>query len=159
MRVAHDDRWDLPLPSLAGTLAYLDAVSDALLKRLTSPLASEDDSYFYQLVTFHEDMHDEAFAYSRQTLGYPPPRFGPSEGSHDTTAGPLPGDVEVPGGDFVIGSMPGTPFVFDNEKWGHSRAVPPFRSARAPVTNQAFSEVLDDHRYDRQALWSQDGWA
>src|SRR4051812_33502797 len=32
MRVAHDDRWDLPLPSLTGTLAYLDAVSDALLE-------------------------------------------------------------------------------------------------------------------------------
>ena len=160
MRVAHDDRWDLPLPSLAGTLAYLDAVSDALLTRLTAPLASEDDSYFYQLVTFHEDMHDEAFAYSRQTLGYPPPRFGRwTDGSHDTTAGPLPGDVDVPGGDFVIGSTPDAPFVFDNEKWGHRRAVAPFRIARAPVTNRAFSEFVDNHGYDRPELWSADGWS
>jgi gamma-glutamyl hercynylcysteine S-oxide synthase len=64
MKVAHDDRWDLPLPQLAWTKAYGRDVRDAIAARLTGELASETDSYFYQLVTFHEDMHVEAFTYS-----------------------------------------------------------------------------------------------
>ena len=36
---------------------------------------SPDEFYFYWLATFHEGMHAEALAYTRQTLGYPPPRF------------------------------------------------------------------------------------
>jgi iron(II)-dependent oxidoreductase len=159
MKVAHDDRWDLNLPTLDGTLGYLDRVSQALLGRLRTKLANEDDSYFYQLVTFHEDMHDEAFAYARQTLGYPPPRFGRwAEGAGpDAEAGPLPGDVEVPGGSFVIGARPDAPFVFDNEKWGHARAVAPFRIARAPVTNREFAGFVDAHGYERPELWSDAG--
>ena len=29
--------------------------------------------YFYLLALFHEDMHNEAFMYTRQTLAYPGP--------------------------------------------------------------------------------------
>ena len=37
----------------------------------------------------------------------------------DVNAGPLPGDVEIPGGIFQLGSSAQTPFLFDNEKWAH----------------------------------------
>jgi iron(II)-dependent oxidoreductase len=161
MRVAHDDRWDLPLPSLERTLAYLDDVCAAVLARLTGPLASAPDSYMVQLVTFHEDMHDEAFAYSRQTLGYPAPRFGrfADGASADAGAGPLPGDVAIPGGRFTLGADPEAAFVFDNEKWAHAQDVAPFRIARAPVTNEAFAAFVDDRGYERVSFWSDAGWA
>jgi iron(II)-dependent oxidoreductase len=159
MRVAHDDRWDLPLPSLDATLGYLTEVCDTVLARLDAPLASAPDSYFYQLVTFHEDMHDEAFAYSRQTLGYPPPRFGRSADPPAPGAGPWPGDAAIPGGRFTLGPAADARFVFDNEKWAHARDVAPFRIARAPVTNAEFAAFVDDRGYQRQALWSPAGWA
>ena len=73
--VPHDDRWHLPLPSLAGTLEYMSEVQNALARRLKQPVANEEDSFLYQLTTFHEDMHDEAFTYTRQTLKYQRPRF------------------------------------------------------------------------------------
>jgi len=160
MKVAHDDRWDLALPTLAGTLAYMEDVCERLLARLDRSPASADDSYFYQLVTFHEDMHDEAFAYSRQTLGYPAPRFGRwADGPPaDAAAGPLPGDVEVPGGRFALGASPDAPrFVFDNEKWAHDQPVAPFRMARAPVTNRDFAAFVGDHGYARPELWCEAG--
>jgi iron(II)-dependent oxidoreductase len=159
MKVAHADRWDLDLPSLDGTLGYLNAVRDVVLARLDAPLASAQDSYHYQLVTFHEDMHNEAFAYSRQTLGYPAPRFGRWADAPAGGTGPWPGDVAIPGGRFVLGAAPDAPFVFDNEKWGHAHAVAPFRIARAPVTNAEFAAFVDDRGYERAELWSPDGWA
>jgi gamma-glutamyl hercynylcysteine S-oxide synthase len=67
--IAHDTRWDLLLPSRQDTLAYLTAVRDAVLERIESAHLSSDDRYFIQLGVFHEDMHNEAFTYTRQTHG------------------------------------------------------------------------------------------
>ena len=67
--------------------------------------------------------------YTRQTLGYPAPGFAARAGcGAEAEAGPLPGDVAVPGGVLQLGSPPGTPFVFDNEKWAHPVEVRPSAS-------------------------------
>ena len=158
-RVAHDERWELPLPDMAATLAYLGAVRAAMLERLPDGMASAAQSYVYQLATFHEDMHSEAFAYTRQTLGDAPPLLRraappvPPEG-----AGALPGDVAIPGGRHVLGSDASTPFRFDNEKEPHELRVAPFAIARAPVTNAEFAAFVDAGGYDDPALWSAPGW-
>src|SRR5207237_6246065 len=102
---------------------------------LSGPGPSREEIYFLLLTVFHEDMHAEAFTYTRQTLGYPAP--GPGEGR--AGGGPLPGDVEVPGGTFWLGAEPTEPFVFDNEKWAHRVELPPFTIARAPVTQAEFA--------------------
>lgn len=158
--VHHDTRWDLPLPSLEDTLDYMARVLDVLASKLDHPMASETQSQLYRLTTFHEDMHDEAFLWTRQTLAWPQPEFaaachGPPA---DAQAGPLPGDVEVPGGTFTLGSPPDGPFVFDNEKWAHPVEVAPFRMARAPVTNAEFAAFVEDGGYREPALWDESGW-
>src|SRR5258708_10603330 len=67
--VAHDTRWDLPLPRLSATLEYHDRVLERVLARLEREPGDERVVYFVQLTLFHEDMHAEAFHYTRQTLG------------------------------------------------------------------------------------------
>ena len=69
-----------------------------------------------------------------------------------------PGDVQIPGGTFLLGATPDQPFVFDNEKWAHAVDVAPFRMARAPVTNAEFAAFVDDGGYQRQEWWSYQGW-
>lgn len=155
-RVPHDSRWDLPLPTLEGTLDYMRRVEEALLDRLDGPRADETTGYLYQLTTFHEDMHDEAFTYTRQTLAYPAPRFAAA--SAPDAAGPWPGDVEVSGGEFRLGATPEAPFVFDNEKWSHAVLVRPFEIARAPVTNAEFAAFVADGGYRRRKHWDDEGW-
>ncbi|HKB36743.1 MAG TPA: selenoneine synthase SenA [Gemmataceae bacterium] len=76
--VGHDTRWDLPLPSRDETLAYMDRVKECVLDELTR--GDPDLIYFVLLSVFHEDMHTEAFTYTRQTLGYPAPCFTASGG-------------------------------------------------------------------------------
>ena len=75
----------------------------------------------------------------------------------DQPRGPLEGDAEVPGGDFMLGATEGTGFVFDNEKWAHPVQVSPFEISRAPVTNEQFRSFVDDGAYQRQELWSEEG--
>jgi iron(II)-dependent oxidoreductase len=156
--VPHGDRWELPLPSLNGTLEYMRSVQEALLARLEGPIASEEESLLYQLIVFHEDMHAEAFTYTRQTLGYPQPKFAASALPADAEAGPWPGDVHIPGGSFLLGALPSAAFAFDNEKWAHPVTVPPFRIARAPVTNTEFAAFVEDGGYRQRKYWDDAGW-
>ena len=79
--IPHDTRWDLLLPSRIETLTYMHDVHDRVLDQLHSHPPDEKLIYFVLLSVFHEDMHTEAFTYTRQTLGYPPPRFTSGLGS------------------------------------------------------------------------------
>ena len=158
MKVAHDSRWDLDLPDLGATLSYMERVRDALCDRLSrkGKTASVRDTYHTLLTLFHEDMHDEAFTWSRQTLSYPTPDFGEPAVRDD--AGPLPGDVEIPGGSHVMGAVGDEPFIFDNEKWGHRVDIAPFRMARAPVTNAEYADFVADGGYAERRFWDDQGW-
>ncbi len=159
--IHHEQRWDLPLYSLDDTLAYMERVMATLVGRLGNGMADETDSFLYQFTTFHEDMHDEAFFWTRQTLGYPRPRIAIAAACPppDATSGALPGDAEIPGGTFTLGSPPEAPFLFDNEKWAHDVTVTPFRMSRAPVTNIEYAAFVDDGGYARRELWDDGGWA
>jgi len=156
--VAHDTRWSLPLPGWEETLAHLGEVERRVVDRLTADHVGDQEDYFVRLAVFHEDMHGEAFLYTRQTLGY---RAPPVAGLSPVPAGggPLAGDAWVPGGRFALGARPGEErFVFDNEKWGHELDVAPFLIARAPVTEAEMAAFVEDGGYARPALWSEAGW-
>lgn len=151
-RIAHDTRWDLPLPTRAETLRYLSDVLEHCLKAL-----KEDEPYFHLLALFHEDMHGEAFTYTRQTLCYPEPRFALRE-AEAPEAGSCPGDVEVPGARLLLGATPDRGFVFDNEKWAHPVDVGTLRLARAPVTNEQYASFVEAGGYRERRFWSEAGW-
>lgn len=177
--VPHDTRWSLPLPSREATIDYMTQVQEQILDVVRRG-PSEEEAYFILLSVFHEDMHGEAFLYTRQTLGYARPRLSPPEGcaidlpeggasrrhpegegvdlAGPGGAGPLPGDVEIPGGTFYLGADRAEPFVFDNEKWAHPIALAPFAIARAPVTQAEFAAFVSDGGYRRAELWSTAGW-
>jgi len=153
--VAHDTRWGLPLPNLDQTLAYLEAV----LQRVLEKSGPGDDrlNYFAQLALFHEDMHGEAFFYTRQTLGYPKPKHARVPGTAS-----IPGDggkdIAIPGGTLSLGATPRDGFVFDNEKWAHEVQVKPFGISSTAVSNGDFAHFVDDGAYQRRQFWSEQGW-
>lgn len=156
--VAHDTRWELLLPTRQNTLRYMDHVLNRVIDHLSDGHdLTADEYYFHLLTTFHEGMHAEALAYTRQTLGYPAPRFTADGLAEATEGGPCPGDVEVAGGTFIMGARANFPFVFDNEKWAHSVKLKPFRIARAPVTNGEFLAFVEDGGYQKKQFWSEEG--
>jgi iron(II)-dependent oxidoreductase len=149
--VPHTTRWELPLPSFADTLAYRDGVTERLVSRLKD---GDADPYFVQLAIRHEEMHAEAFHYTRQTLGYRAPGLPEERLLRGET-----GDQAYAGGVFRLGARPGEGFAFDNEKWSHPVLVEPFRMARSPVTYGDFLEFVEAGGYRRREFWSDAGWA
>ncbi|PON11439.1 ergothioneine biosynthesis protein EgtB, partial [Candidatus Entotheonella serta] len=96
--VHHNTRWSLPLPSRQGTLDYMQNVLDNVVDWLQTREPGAEDTYFNLLATFHEDMHTEALTYTRQTHGYTAPELMVDRVATPGAGGPLPGDVEIPGG-------------------------------------------------------------
>ncbi len=158
--IAHETRWDLPIYPLDEMRAYMARVHETLIDRLGDGMAAPRDSFLYQFTTFHEDMHDEAFLWARQTHGYPAPTLRPDAPRAAIVAGHggLAGDVEIPGGRFPFGAPPDADFLFDNEKWAHDAWLAPFRMSRAPVTNAEFAAFVADGGYERRDHWGADGW-
>lgn len=155
--VSHHARWELPLPSREETLDYMRAVLDRILDRLSPTTPTEEEAYFHWLGVMHEDMHDEAFTYSRQTLGYAPPAGWRAK--PDAASDLARRDIEIEGGTYLLGARPGEKFVFDNEKWAHEVQVQPFAIARCAVGNGEFAAFVNEGGYKRREWWSEEGWA
>ena len=171
-RVAHDTRWNLPLPGLSETLAYMEQVLTRVIEQASyasrnlMDAEGYDQEYFLNLVLLHEQMHDEAITYTRQTLSYPPPaiaavnrtRFTQQDASFIQTKNDLTRDAEIPGGIFTLGSAPEHRFVFDNEQMAHEVYLAPFSISKTAVTNGEFRNFVEDGGYRKSELWSAEGW-
>jgi gamma-glutamyl hercynylcysteine S-oxide synthase len=153
--VAHATRWDLDLPDREGVFGYLADVLSHQIDRLGGGV-DRPACYFYELSIRHEDMHVEALAYTRQTLGYARPQVLGRPAAD--RAGAWEGDVAVPGGYWQLGSTSADGFVFDNEKWAHDVETAPFHIAKAAVTNAEFAAFVDQGGYRRREFWSAPGW-
>ncbi len=180
--VAHSCRWELPLPGPEATRRYLSQVLERALERLdgaagpisTSGIGDPDGrglAFHATVCAQHEQMHAEAFGYSRQTLGYPAlpgagrrAASGLSEAAYprgarvgDRSSGAS--DACLAGGRFRLGAEPDAGFVYDNEKWAHQVAVAPFAMARYATAATEFAAFVDDGGYRCRQWWSDAGWA
>lgn len=139
--VPHRTRWDLPLPPLPRLQRYLTEVAEATDAALASPGAEDDAAlrYFAQLALFHQDMHNEAFAYSFQTVGWAWQEDAVPAASTASTGAP---DLSFDDATISVGASPSDGFVFDNEKWAHPVHVPAFSIAAAPVSHAEFRDYV-----------------
>lgn len=159
INIAHEDRWDLPLLPLDETKTYMQDVLDAVITRLQNKAVNARDIYLTRYAVFHEDMHTEAYTYTRCTLDYPIPVFANNvldDGAYD--AGPLEGDVKIKGGEFLLGAKKESGFCFDNEKWQHPVTIKPFSIARGATSYKQYAAFVDDNGYSDLQFWDDEGW-
>ncbi len=138
--IAHQDRWSTSLPSSDKLLTYNQSVIEKTQQLLSSPI-DHNIAYFIQLAIFHQDMHNEAFAYMWQTLGRSIP-FSPLSNAS------LPNEdeqiwIHFPKTTIQAGSAKGSGFIFDNEKWAHPLDLPAFAIASKPVSNADYLAFLE----------------
>ena len=117
------------------------------------------DPFLVELVIQHEMQHNETMLQLLRMLdGYEPPRELRAA-PQDAINTAMPGWVEFPGGDYVIGSTrPGDgEFVYDNERDAHRVSLDAFSIAKLPVTNGEYAAWIADGGYDRREWWSPAG--
>lgn len=175
--VAHDSRWALPLPGLAGTQAYLTQVLQLSLGELLAVpsqsdaghVASDKTLYFWRLVLQHEDMHNEASVGMAQALGLALPEALRWRGAVPALRASHANDPKLPNDDgaaihvlaqtHTLGHA-GPGFAFDNECQGHTVAVAAFDIDAAAVTwaryllfVQATGHRMPPHVRSVQGAW------
>jgi len=158
-RVAHQSRWELPLPLAEETKQYLAATlaqTLALLDALPED-ADADALYFFRLVALHEHMHAEAATYMARALGVqlpigvtlPQAQPGVSAGAAEV--------LHVPAQRFRLGSDP-EGFAFDNELGAHEVAVAAFEIDSQPLAWARFLPFAQGGGYTQPQWWTAEGW-
>jgi formylglycine-generating enzyme required for sulfatase activity len=130
------------MPSLDSLLVYNKSVIENTQQLLSAPIDNKT-TYFIQLAIFHQDMHNEAFAYMWQTMGRAMP-FAPFSGP-STLLDNKQNWIHFSETTLHAGSERGSGFIFDNEKWAHSINLPAFDIASKPVTNGDYLDFLESH--------------
>lgn len=152
-RVAHDSRWQLPLPDAAATRADLAAQLERTLELLHAP-SRDAQRYFHRLALLHEDMHHEAALYMAQALGVPvdDPRW---------QAAPLPAPpppLRLAATRWRLGSDPAAGFAFDNELQPHELELDAIEIDAQVLRWAEYLPFADAGGYRDPRLWSDEGW-
>ncbi|SFQ58162.1 iron(II)-dependent oxidoreductase [Amycolatopsis arida] len=154
------DRPALPLLGPAEARAYVAEVRDKAFDVLADvPLTGRrltESAFAFGMLAQHEQQHDETMLATHQlrrgepVLHAPPPPV--------RRAGPLPPEVFVPGGPFLMGTST-EPWALDNERPAHEAHVAPFFLDTTPVTNGAYLEFVESGGYGERRWWNAAGWA
>ncbi len=154
-------RTEVPLLGRVECERYLAQVQDRTLEVLDRidmhadvPLA--ENGFVFDLVAQHEAQHTETVLQTLQLFDageYRPPR---SPASHAAVA--ARGRVEIAGGDVAVGSD-NRAFTYDCERPRHHVHLAPYAMSRTQVTNAEHVAFIEDGGYERQELWSRDGWS
>ena len=119
-------------PGRAEALEYMAAVRERSLEVLA---ATGPDHHVWELVAQHEHQQGEAMLQTLQLAD--PGAYAPER--PEARGAAATGTLAVPGGTFEMGHA----FVID----------------RAPVTNAAYLDFVEDDGYQREELWTEEGWA
>jgi gamma-glutamyl hercynylcysteine S-oxide synthase len=147
---AHADAAELP--SAAAVRSYLVETLETTTELLSGADEDDDALYFYRLALFHEDLLAERWCVMAQAMGVPLGRL-----QADAVARAAREPLLVPATRFRMGSER-SGFVWDNEKWAHDVAVPPFEIDAQPVTWAQFVEFVEDGGYDDERWWTAAAW-
>ncbi|GAB3574718.1 ergothioneine biosynthesis protein EgtB [Amycolatopsis endophytica] len=152
-------RPSLPLLGPAQARAYVAEVRAKAFDVLDhAPMAGRpltEAGFAFGMITQHEQQHDETMLATHQLRRGDPVLHAPQPPPR--RSGPLPDEVFVPAGAFVMGTSL-EPWALDNERPAHAVEVDAFFLDTLPVTNGAYVEFLDAGGYARREFWSEAGW-
>ncbi|RYZ13094.1 MAG: hypothetical protein EOO24_01245, partial [Comamonadaceae bacterium] len=136
--------------------AYLLETLEATLELLDKAAETDAGLYFYRVALAHEDLRCEQWMVMAQTLGLPLP--AKAEVLCELPVAPSPREpLLLPATKWQLGAR-SSGFVLAQETGTLTIDVPEFEIDAQAVTWSQYLEFVDDDGYDREALWSVDGW-
>lgn len=146
-QIAHRNRWRIELLSREQLQERLAAQLAAVQTHIAANAGDPDTRYFAHLSLFHELMHVEALAWTRNSLQYPAPP------GVTMPRVPKAEQIAVSREEHDVGTDPITDFAFDNEMPRHRVHHDAFSIDSQPVRNDAFAAFVDDDGYSRAEFW------
>ncbi|MFL5901564.1 MAG: SUMF1/EgtB/PvdO family nonheme iron enzyme [Solirubrobacterales bacterium] len=175
-------RGELPILRDAELRAYLADVRERTLEVLDEveidPQAEDPllrDGFVYELLIAHEQQHNETMLQLLQMVdaggglrdaGHLPPEQVPGQLARHFEYPPVremprvSETIRIEGGSYEIGA-PASGFAYDNERPCHAVELAAFEIDRAPVSNGAYVEFIEETGAESPLYWERDGegWA
>lgn len=152
-RVGHTNRWQLDLPDVPSIKQYAHDVLKSVLEKLITLPNDVLIQYRCRLALAHEDMHNEAFAYTLQSLGLAAlPRL-----TYPKLLVSKQVELNFKSTTFMLGSTCCNEFVFDNEKWSHQVSLSAFSMSSTLVSNSQYKVFIQEGGYDDMQYWDNTG--
>lgn len=150
------------LPPIPEIESYLEWVRERVFNFLRDvnpdrhPLLR--NGYIFDMIIEHDYQHQETLCYLLQLLD-PELKQRPQviDGQSPLHSYSTSDMVCIEGSEFEMGSY-GYPFAYDNEQPPHMLELADFRIDRFPVTNGAFLEFIEAGGYEKESMWSEEGW-
>ncbi len=153
-------------PTVGEVQAYRNQVRAMLEEKirtlpLTMPIGWDEPFWIILMGIEHERIHLETSSVLIRQLPIHQVRVHPYwELCPETGPAPLNGLVDVAGGRVVIGKDRDHPlYGWDNEYGRYETETEPFKAGRFLVSNGEFMEFVRDHGYEREDLWTEEGWS
>jgi iron(II)-dependent oxidoreductase len=144
------ERDSLDLPDAAGVKAYLLDTLETTLELLEKTPEDDRSLYFFRMALFHEDVRGEQLIALAQELGVPLDlRLPPGAQAREP--------IGLPAMRWRLGTDEGG-FAPAIEQGVFEEPVPEFEIDAQPVSWSQYVEFIDDDGYDREELWSPEGW-
>jgi gamma-glutamyl hercynylcysteine S-oxide synthase len=179
-------RGELPILRDAELRAYLGDVRERTLEVLDEVAIDADaedpllrEGFVYEMLIAHELQHNETMLQLLMMVdGYELPEAVGGAGHLSPGQVPrqlarhfeyppvremprAPAAIQMPGGEYEVGAPP-TGFAYDNERPQHVVELAPFEIDRAPVTNAAYVQFVEETGAEPPLYWERDGeggWA
>lgn len=156
------NRGELPILRDAELRAYMADVRERTLDVLDSVELSADaedpllrEGFVYEMLLAHELQHNETMLQLLQMVdGYESPLV--EEAAAVEPVDEVPEMVAIGAGEYEIGA-PERGFAYDNESPRHPVGLAAFEIDRAPVTNAAYIEFMEDTGAEPPLYWGPDG--
>ncbi|MEQ7125817.1 ergothioneine biosynthesis protein EgtB [Actinopolymorpha sp. B11F2] len=158
-------RPSLPLLDPAEAHDYIGLVRRKVLDSLETVRLPGDspgqtllsDGFVYRMVIQHEHQHDETMLATHQLRKGDPVLPATDAEPAPVDGGPLPEEVFVDAGEFVMGTST-DPWAYDNERPAHTVDQPAFWIDTTPVCNREYLAFIADGGYDEPRWWTDTGW-
>jgi ergothioneine biosynthesis protein EgtB len=144
------DRWSLALPELSVLKGYLLETLETTLELLEHAPEEDDALFFFRMALFHEDWRSEELLQLAQSAGVAMPMQLPPGAAGRP-------ELLLPATRVTLGWSDAS-FALDVERGHEVVALPEFEIDAQPVTWAQYVEFIDDGGYDREELWSPEGW-
>jgi ergothioneine biosynthesis protein EgtB len=150
--------WDTATaPEADAVRSYLQSTLETTLDLLAAVDGSDASLHVFRLALLAEDRLAETLAEAARWLAVDP-------GDAADPGGPPPARAEreplwMPARRFALGTPRGGGLVPPNERWAHEIDVPEFEIDAQAVSWQRYVEFAEDGGYDREEMWSREGWA
>ncbi len=172
--VPHADRWQLEMPSRKRIMDWLARVEERTRRAYDAGGIEGDALEALMLSILHHDMHNEAWTYQNQTLGYGRPatrkeleerpgfdaacaESGGFDGDLSVSVHTVVGDASFAAGSIQLGRCSDGGFHFDNEEPPIETDYPGFELSKRLVTQGEFRAFVQEGGYDREEFWSDEG--